>query len=86
MRSAPNLPGWIEPFGLAPGPVRSARRPARVVDNDVNVGTFAEHRLGAGTGADDLLGVFVGTGVGGGLILGGELRRGPTGRPARSAT
>lgn len=35
--------------------------------------------MGAGQGATDLVGVFVGTGVGGGLILDGELRRGPAG-------
>jgi glucokinase len=50
-----------------------------MVDNDVNVGTLAEHRAGAAQGFDDVLGVFVGTGVGGGLILDGKLRRGPSG-------
>ena len=50
-----------------------------VVDNDVNVGTLAEYRLGAGVGTDNLLGVFAGTGVGAGLILDGKLRQGPRG-------
>jgi glucokinase len=50
-----------------------------VLDNDVNVGTLAELRLGAAVGARDALCVFVGTGVGGGLVLDGELRRGPRG-------
>jgi glucokinase len=50
-----------------------------VLDNDVNAGTIAEHRLGAAVGAVDVLCVFVGTGVGGGLVLGGNLRRGPRG-------
>jgi glucokinase len=50
-----------------------------VLDNDVNVATVAEHRLGAARDTDDVLGVFVGTGVGGGLVLGGDLRRGVTG-------
>ncbi|MEA2225563.1 MAG: glucokinase, partial [Solirubrobacteraceae bacterium] len=40
--------------------------------NDVQVATDAEFRLGAGKPYDSLLGVFWGTGVGGGLILGGE--------------
>jgi glucokinase len=54
--------------------------PAHVsLDNDVNAGTIAEHRLGAARGATDVLCVFVGTGVGGGLVLDGELRRGPRG-------
>lgn len=47
-----------------------------VVDNDVNVGTWGEHAAGAGKGHDDLLGIFVGTGIGGGLVLGGRLYRG----------
>jgi glucokinase len=54
--------------------------PGRVtLDNDVTVATLAEHRLGNAKGVDDVLCVFVGTGVGGGLVLGGELRRGPRG-------
>ncbi|MEM1330437.1 MAG: ROK family protein [Planctomycetota bacterium] len=44
-----------------------------VVDNDVNVAVYGEDKLGAGAGASDLLGVWVGTGVGGGLMLNGKL-------------
>ena len=40
-----------------------------VVDNDVNVGVWGEYRAGAGRGFDDLFGVFIGTGIGGGLVL-----------------
>ena len=79
VRAAPNLPGWIEPFALGPALADTLGVSRVVVDNDVNVGTVAEHRLGAGRGADEMLGVFVGTGVGGGLILEGRLRRGATG-------
>jgi glucokinase len=57
--------------GVAPAAV--------VLDNDVNAGAFAELRLGAAAGGRDVLCVFVGTGVGGGLVLDGELRRGPRG-------
>lgn len=49
------------------------------VENDVNAGTWGEHVLGAGRGCRDLAGVFPGTGVGGGLVLDGVLRRGPHG-------
>ena len=49
------------------------------LDNDVNVATAAEHRLGAARGHDQVLCVFAGTGVGGGLVLDGALRRGPHG-------
>jgi glucokinase len=79
IRWAPNLPGWIEPFGLADALAESTGARKVLVDNDVNVGTLAEYRLGAGRGQDNLIGIFVGTGVGGGLILDGVLRRGPTG-------
>jgi glucokinase len=46
------------------------------VENDVNAGTVAEHRLGAGVGVKDMIGIFVGTGIGGGLIFGGHLYHG----------
>jgi glucokinase len=79
VRSAPNLPGWMEPFEVARTLSEALDGAPVEVDNDVNVGTLAEHHLGAGRGATDLLGVFVGTGVGGALILDGRLRRGPSG-------
>lgn len=43
------------------------------VDNDVNVAVYGENKLGAGENARDLFGVWLGTGIGGGLILNGEL-------------
>ncbi len=46
------------------------------LDNDVRVGALGEHTHGAGQGLDDMVAVFVGTGIGGGLVLGGELRTG----------
>jgi glucokinase len=46
------------------------------VENDVRMGTFGEYAFGAARGAKSVLGVFVGTGVGGGLILNGELHTG----------
>jgi glucokinase len=77
--AAPNLPGWD--YDVPVGDLLTERLGGRpvVVDNDVNVGTLAEHRLGAGMGVDNLLGVFAGTGIGAGLILDGVLRRGPRG-------
>ena len=45
-------------------------------DNDVNVGTVGEHALGAGRGTKDMVGIFVGTGVGGGVIIDGRLHHG----------
>ena len=46
------------------------------VDNDVNVGTLGESVLGAGKGVKNLVGIFVGTGIGGGVILDGKLFHG----------
>ena len=68
---AANVPGWDERFSLQTGLEQRVDRPVRVV-NDVTAAALGEHRLGAGQGADDLLVIFVGTGVGGGLILGGR--------------
>ncbi len=48
-----------------------------VLDNDVNAAAFAEQRLGAGVGCDDMLGLWIGTGIGGGLVLRGEVYHGP---------
>ena len=46
------------------------------VDNDVNIGTLGEHTYGAGKGIQNLVGIFVGTGIGGGIILNGALFHG----------
>jgi len=79
VQQAPNLAGWMEPFDVADALSAALDHLPVTVDNDVNVGTLAEHRLGAGKGADNFLGVFAGTGIGAGVVLDGELRRGPTG-------
>jgi glucokinase len=52
-----------------------------VVDNDANVAALAEARLGAQRHQELVL-ITVGTGIGGGLVLGGQIYRGPTGRGA----
>jgi glucokinase len=73
--SARNLSGWEGSFPLAAA--LSERVGAKVfVGNDVDVATRAEFELGAGRHVDSLLGVFWGTGVGGGLILDGKPWRG----------
>jgi len=46
------------------------------LDNDVNVGAVGEHVLGAGRGFKNLVAIFVGTGIGGGIILNNKLYRG----------
>ena len=77
---ARNLPDWEEPFAL--GDVLSDALGAPVViGNDVQVAVDAEFELGAGRPYSSLLGVFWGTGVGGGLVLDGKpwLGRGAAG-------
>jgi glucokinase len=68
---AKNLPDWAGSFPL--GPRLSDALGTRVeVGNDVSVATKAEVELGAGRNHDSVLGVFWGTGVGGGIVLNGE--------------
>lgn len=47
-----------------------------VVENDANAAAWAESRFGAGRDHDDLAAITIGTGVGGGLVIGGRLLRG----------
>jgi glucokinase len=68
---ARNLPGWEDGFKLGAWLRESLGAPVRV-GNDVQVATEAEFRLGAGRPYKSLVGVFWGTGVGGGLILDGK--------------
>jgi glucokinase len=69
--SARNLPGWEGTFALG-STLEDALGCRVAVDNDVQVATDAEFKLGAGRLYKSLLGVFWGTGVGGGLILDGR--------------
>ncbi len=71
VRSARNLPDWEGTFPLA-ATLSAALGPEVRVGNDVQVATDAEVKLGAGQPYDSLLGVFWGTGVGGGIILDGK--------------
>jgi glucokinase len=52
------------------------------VDNDANVAALAEHLYGAGRGVRNVVLLTIGTGIGGGLILNGEVYRGSTGAGA----
>jgi glucokinase len=76
---AANLPGFRDPVPLGSLVADALGVKRVVVGNDVVAATLAEHRLGAGRGFDDLLCVFAGSGVGGALVLGGELRAGAHG-------
>ena len=77
---ARNLPGWEGSYPLADALGEQLGTPVSL-GNDVQVATDAEVALGAGRGYRSLLGVFWGTGVGGGLVLDGRpwLGRGAAG-------
>ncbi|HET6997866.1 MAG TPA: ROK family protein [Solirubrobacterales bacterium] len=78
--AARNLPDWNGSFALADALKKELGTEVRV-GNDVQVATEAEFHLGAGREFQSLIGVFWGTGVGGGLVLDGKpwLGRGAAG-------
>jgi glucokinase len=70
---APNLSWQHQP--LRANLEAAVGRPV-VVENDANVAAWGEYRFGAGQGEDFLVCVTIGTGIGGGIVLDGELYRG----------
>ncbi|MCU0260277.1 MAG: ROK family protein [Ilumatobacteraceae bacterium] len=77
LRAAPNLVGSDQ---LDVARLLAERLGHAVeVESDNTCATLAEWRLGAGRGVDDLVFVGLGTGIGGGLVLGGRLQRGRNG-------
>jgi glucokinase len=91
--NAPNL-GWRDvPFGEL---LSAALHVPVKVANDLAAAAWGEKRFGAAKGIDDVVLVFVGSGVGSGIIVGGRLHAGATGvagelghvkvRPARAET
>jgi len=66
--------GWAD-FPLGKALSKKLDLPV-LVDNDVNVGTWGAYRAGAAKDYQDVLGIFIGTGIGGGLILDGKLYHG----------
>ena len=77
---ARNLPNWLDPFPLAERLSETLGTQIKI-GNDVSVAVQGEFELGAGKEFDSVLGVWWGTGVGGGLILNGKqwLGRGAAG-------
>jgi glucokinase len=75
VRLAPNIEGWEDiPFAkllsdqLSGVPV--------FIENDANLGALGELTLGAAQGVKNMVGIFVGTGIGGGIVLDGKIWRG----------
>ena len=71
---APNLPDWTNiPLGTRLNKLLDI---PIFVENDVNAGTYGEASAGAARGFNSVVGVFPGTGIGGGIVLDGKLWRG----------
>lgn len=74
VRFAPNLPGWNNiPLGQN---LQEAFNVPVTVINDVRAITWGEWIFGAGKGGQDLICLFVGTGIGSGIVSGGQLLKG----------
>ncbi|MGI9145364.1 MAG: ROK family protein [Chloroflexota bacterium] len=74
---APNL-GWVEVRVREELEQRLPHKPV-FIENDVRAAAVSEHKVGAGRGYPSMLAVFVGSGVGGGLIVDGGLYHGAHG-------
>lgn len=69
-----NIPGWKNiPLRRI---IQTQLKLPVFIDNDVNLAALGEWKLGAGKGCKNLVCITLGTGVGGGLVLNGELYRG----------
>jgi glucokinase len=77
LRDSPNLPGWHN------YPVRDEierrLKTTVILENDANAAALGEKWLGAATAVDDMIMLTLGTGVGGGIVLGGKIWHGMTG-------
>ena len=73
---SPNIPGMHEPFPLGPRISDEFGGVPVEVDNDVSVAMRGEVERGAGRPFSSMFGVFVGTGVGGGIVMDGKVWRG----------
>ena len=77
IRESPNFPSWAD-FALGARLEEACGRPV-TLENDANAVIYGEARAGAGRGHEHLIGLTLGTGVGGGVILGGQVWRGARG-------
>jgi len=77
---APNLPGWQD-VPLRAG-VAQRLGVTTIIENDANAAAFGEYWVGAGAKADPMVLLTLGTGVGGGIVIGGQLLHGASGAAA----
>jgi predicted NBD/HSP70 family sugar kinase len=76
-RHAPNVPGWSRPGVMSS--LREVLPPTVALDNDANLAAVGERSYGSGRDARTFVYVSVGTGIGMGVIIDGELYRGAHG-------
>jgi glucokinase len=74
VHSSPNLPGWNDVSLKAC--LEAVLKIPVIIDNDVRMITRGEWQHGAGKGLNDLVCLFIGTGIGGGVVSGGHLLEG----------
>ncbi len=77
LRDSPNLPGWDD-YPVRDEIERRLKTPV-ILENDANAAALGENWLGAAKGMDDMCMITLGTGVGGGIVLGGRIWHGMTG-------
>jgi predicted NBD/HSP70 family sugar kinase len=77
LRHAPNVPGWSRPGVMSS--LREVLPPTVALDNDANLAAVGERSYGSGRDARTFVYVSVGTGIGMGVIIDGELYRGAHG-------
>ncbi|MBN1559010.1 ROK family protein [candidate division KSB1 bacterium] len=77
LHQATNFPGWLD-VPLTAKLADLLKLPV-TMDNDANVAALGEYTFGAGRGFPHMMMVTLGTGVGAGLILGGQIYRGAHG-------
>src|SRR5271156_5737893 len=77
VRDSPNLPDWIDYPARAA--IEQRLKTVVILENDANVAALGEKWLGAARDFSDMAMLTLGTGVGGGLVLGGEIWRGANG-------
>lgn len=75
---SPNFPGWDD-FPIRSEVEKAVGVPV-IIENDASAAAMGEHWVGAAQNLDNFLLITLGTGVGGGLVLGGKLWSGETGK------
>ncbi|MFA5975212.1 MAG: ROK family protein [Elusimicrobiota bacterium] len=77
VKTSPNIP-FLKNYPLAQRIAALTKLPV-VIGNDVQTGLFGEHQFGAARGYRHVVGLFMGTGIGGALILNGQIYSGSSG-------